>query len=204
MQNTIVKEFEDHPDVVTFLFNEGGLLNEDYNWMKTFWDNVYLRGTVVHDSVWVAANQYLQPNTNLPFGRGFIIDRDGTVALPYFGHNPDLVIDAIYGLLDGTSVPADGETPAGTALHLANSPNPTDSHTTVTYMLNEPGAAAVRIYDVAGREVALVREGEHEAGEHSVVWDGRDERGVAVASGVYFVRLDTVAGVLGRKLVLVR
>ena len=88
MQNTIVKEFEGNADVVTLLFNQGSVMGEDYDWMKTFWDNLYLRGTVVHDATWVAANEYLQPNTNLPFGRGFIIDRDGTVALPYFGHNP--------------------------------------------------------------------------------------------------------------------
>ncbi len=87
MQNTIVKEFEGNPDVVTFLFNEGGRLGEDYDWMLTFWDNIYLRGTVTHDAAWVVANEYLQPNTNLPFGRWFIIDREGTVVLPHFGHD---------------------------------------------------------------------------------------------------------------------
>lgn len=206
MQNTIVKEFEGHPDVVTFLFNEGGLLNEDYSWMKTLWDNIYLRGTVVHDSVWIAANEYLQPNTNLPFGRGFIVDRDGTVVLPYFGHNPDLVIDTIYGLLDGTSVPGggDGSDPTWSTLRLSSGPNPAGSSATIRYTLPAQGDASVRVFDVSGREVATLVEGLHEAGEHSVVWDRRASGGRPVASGVYFVRLETDRGALARKVVLVR
>ena len=206
MQNTIVREFEGNADVVTLLFNQGGVMGEDYDWMKTFWDNLYLRGTVVHDATWVAANEYLQPNTNLPFGRGFIIDRDGTVALPYFGHNPRLVIDTIYDLLDGTSVPGDddGSLPGKSALALQSWPNPSSSSSAITYRLPASGYASVRVYDVSGREVAILASGRHEAGEHTAFWDGLAAGGAPVGSGIYFVRLETATNILARKIVLVR
>jgi len=160
----------------------------------------------VHDAIWVAANEYLQPDTNLPFGRGFIIDRDGTVALPYFGHNPRLVIDTIYELLDGTSVPGDddGPLPGGSALMLRSWPNPSSSSSAITYRLPVPGYASVRIYDVSGREVAVLTSGRHEAGEHTALWDGRAAGGAPVGSGIYFVRLETATSALARKIVLVR
>jgi hypothetical protein len=203
MQNTIVKEFEGNPDVVTLLFNEGVVLDETYSWMKTFWDNVYLRGTVVHDSLWAYSGEYRQPNTNLPFGRGFIIDRDGTVALPFFGHKPQLAIDAIYALLEGTSVDGDDTVTGGISLS-QNWPNPFNPVTNVSYALDVPGEASVRVVDIAGRHVTTLASGRHEAGEHLARWDGRSAAGHRVASGVYLVRLETARGVLARKMVMVR
>jgi len=203
MQNTIVKEFEGNPDVVTLLFNEGVVLDETYAWMKTFWDNIYLRGTVVHDSLWAFSGEYRQPNTNLPFGRGFVIDRDGTVALPFFGHNPRLAIDTIYALLEGTSVEG-VDTPLVAMSLSQNRPNPFNPTTVVSYSLGEPGNASVRIVDIAGRQVATLASGWHEAGEHRERWDGLSAAGTPVASGVYLVRLETAHGVLARKAVLVR
>jgi hypothetical protein len=47
-----------------------------------------------------------QPATGLPFGRGFIIDRDGTLAAPYFGHHPAMVIETINALL-GRETPSE-------------------------------------------------------------------------------------------------
>jgi len=100
MQNTIIKEFEGNPNVVTAVFQEGGRQNETYDWARTFWSNYYLRGTVIWDqSGSVGQANYLHPRTGLPFGRGFIIDQNGDVALPTFGHNPKLVTQTIYSLL---------------------------------------------------------------------------------------------------------
>ena len=60
------------------------------------------------------------------------------------------------------------------------------------------------MYDVSGREVAVLATGRHEAGEHTALWDGLSAGGERVASGIYFVRLETTAGALARKIVLVR
>jgi flagellar hook assembly protein FlgD len=58
----------------------------------------------------------------------------------------------------------------------------------------------LRIYDPSGRLVRTLAEGDMEAGERNVVWDGRDERGHAVPSGVYFCLLS--AGEESRRLKL--
>ncbi len=207
MQNTVIKELGDHPDVVTILFNQGVVFNENWHWLRTFWDNYYLRGGVVHDSTWVVADEYLQPNTNLPFGRGFIIDRDGTVALPYFSHNPRLVIETIEGMLAGTGV-SDGDAgqTAGVArVRLASPmPNPFNPTTTIGFAILSDADVVLSVFDIAGRRVKELAHGRRDAGEHAVVWDGTTDTGAAAASGVYFVRIEALGERDVRKAVLLK
>jgi flagellar hook assembly protein FlgD len=62
----------------------------------------------------------------------------------------------------------------------------------------------VRIYDVSGSVVKTLVDETRSAGRHSVVWRGEDERGVAVASGVYAYVLEAPGQRLMRKLVLLQ
>jgi hypothetical protein len=73
------------------------------------------------------------------------------------------------------------------------SPSPGPGPVRLTYSL--PWAARVRlaIYDLAGRELAKLVEGERPAGRHTATWDARD-RGEAVPPGIYLIRLETPAG----------
>ena len=68
-------------------------------------------------------------------------------------------------------------------------PNPFNPVTTVSY--GSPGDANVSlaVYNVAGQLVKTLVDGEVDAGYHVAVWDGRDDRGVEVGSGVYFCRM---------------
>jgi len=110
MQNTIIKEFENDPRVITAVFEEGGRFGEETEWVKTFWSNYCLRGEVIWDATGsVARSHYRQPDTGLPFGRGFIIDRSGKIALPYFGHRPQLVVETIRRLLGPMRGDANGD-----------------------------------------------------------------------------------------------
>jgi flagellar hook assembly protein FlgD len=60
--------------------------------------------------------------------------------------------------------------------------------------LERPAPISLAIHDTAGRRVAiLVADENRPAGEHSVVWDGRDASGREVASGIYLVRMKTEA-----------
>ncbi|NWF99492.1 MAG: hypothetical protein HXY19_00895 [Thermoanaerobaculaceae bacterium] len=100
MQNTIVKAFENDPAVVTVLYDEGGRNGETWEWLETVWSHYFLRGEVVYEATGeMSRSVFGQPATGLPFGRGFIVAPDGTLALPYFGHQPQLVIDTINALL---------------------------------------------------------------------------------------------------------
>jgi hypothetical protein len=80
-----------------------------------------------------------------------------------------------------------------------NVPNPFNPATTINYMVPATGEAALRVFDLAGRNVATLVDGMVEEGQHSVVFDASN-----MASGVYFYTLETAGMVETRKMVLVK
>lgn len=86
-------------------------------------------------------------------------------------------------------------------------PNPFNPRTEIAFELSPVGASdAVRldIFDLGGRRIANLLEGQLAPGRHSRTWTGTTDGGQAVESGVYFVRLTTVEGVRSEKLVLMK
>jgi hypothetical protein len=93
--------------------------------------------------------------------------------------------------------------PTNLVLH-QNRPNPFNPSTSIAFEL--PGAAHVtlRIYEISGRLVNTLVDGRCEAGNHSVVWSGRDQSGRPLVSGVYAYRLEIGDRAMSRMLVLAR
>ncbi len=90
-----------------------------------------------------------------------------------------------------------------------NYPNPFNPTTRIEYRLPETGpggktSVSVVVYDVRGAKVRVLVSGAEPAGKHVVEWDGRNDAGEAVGSGVYFYRLQTPHFVDTRKMVLVK
>jgi flagellar hook assembly protein FlgD len=85
-----------------------------------------------------------------------------------------------------------------------NAPNPFNPTTSIVYSLSDRAEVAVSIYDVAGVRVRRIDQGVRDAGEYAVEWDGRDDAGIVVGTGVYFYRLDGVSGVAPKKMVLLK
>jgi hypothetical protein len=83
-------------------------------------------------------------------------------------------------------------------------PNPFNPRTTIRFDLPVAGQARLSIYDLAGRLVRVLVEGEIPAGSHEAVWDGRDASGRAAPSGSYLARLVAGGKVEGMRLSLVR
>ncbi len=81
------------------------------------------------------------------------------------------------------------EEPVVGRLSLACLPNPCRARTMLSYSIPRQGPVAVRAYDAAGRLVRTLVDEVREAGSHDVPWDGSDDEGRSVASGVYFVRI---------------
>ena len=88
-----------------------------------------------------------------------------------------------------------------------NYPNPVsgaNSGTRIAFQLPTSGHVNLNIYDVAGRRVRALANGNFNAGARSVFWDGVNDSGQKVASGVYLYRLEMGGKVLSKHLVIVR
>ena len=71
-----------------------------------------------------------------------------------------------------------------------NYPNPFNPSTTISYQLPSPTHVALSVYDITGRWIRTLREGEQAAGSYNILWDGLDDSGSQVSTGVYLCRLD--------------
>jgi 1,4-alpha-glucan branching enzyme len=72
-----------------------------------------------------------------------------------------------------------------------NYPNPFNSGTIIIYKIKSPSFVTLKIYDLLGREVITLVKQEQVNGEYKIMWDGNDNFGNKVSSGVYFYRIDT-------------
>lgn len=87
---------------------------------------------------------------------------------------------------------------------LGVTPNPLVTSTAVRFELGAAATARVAIFDASGRRVRTLADGPFAPGVHAAAWDGRDGNGARVASGVYFARIETAAGIATQKLVVAR
>ena len=87
---------------------------------------------------------------------------------------------------------------------LPNYPNPFNPRTAIRYSVSGTQDIRLEIFDVQGRLVRTLVNGVASPGTHETAWDGRDNRGAGVGSGVYFVRLAGAGEVTTRKIVLVK
>lgn len=97
----------------------------------------------------------------------------------------------------------DATAPPALALYPAV-PNPFSSGTTIRYDLSQGERVRLTIYDVNGRRVRTLVDRVETEGAHVARWDGRDGAGIRVASGVYFLALDTGKTALQRRVVLLK
>jgi hypothetical protein len=104
-----------------------------------------------------------------------------------------------------TDLPEDAVSgaPVHTGL-LQNLPNPANPTTLVRFELAARGPVQLGIFDVAGRRVRDLAHATFDGGRHAVVWDGRDDAGREVASGIYLTRFVAGGAAATRKLAVIR
>jgi len=95
------------------------------------------------------------------------------------------------------------QTPARTAL-LGAFPNPFNPRTEIRFVLDRAQAPTISIYDAAGHLVRRFPAKELPAGKGAVGWNGQDDAGQAVASGVYFVQMHAEGKSFEQRLALLR
>lgn len=86
-------------------------------------------------------------------------------------------------------VAVEAAAPANGTMLSENYPNPFNPATTVPYRLSTGSDVQLTVHDALGRRVATLASGHRPAGDHAAIWDGRDENGARLASGVYTARL---------------
>ena len=85
-----------------------------------------------------------------------------------------------------------------------NYPNPFNPSTTIEYSLPEQADVEISIYNLIGQRVSTIVDEEKPSGSYSVTWDGTDDNGKPVATGIYFYRLKAGSIQETRKMMLLK
>ncbi len=97
----------------------------------------------------------------------------------------------------------DENTPEAFKLY-QNYPNPFNPTTTISFRLTKPTIMRLEIYNTLGVKVKTYFEENLQAGEHKIIWDGKDDKGRSLPSGVYCYRFTTDKSAQTRKMLLLR
>ena len=113
-------------------------------------------------------------------------------------------LDMAYACHDPNMAKMGDSDPAIEGLTLSLSPNPFNPATKISFELPKDAHVHLVVYDVRGRLINVLMEGDQISGSYEVVWHGKDASGSAVSSGTYFARLETSYGSAVQKLVLAK
>ncbi len=106
------------------------------------------------------------------------------------------------GIGDGNG--GDGNKLPRTFALFQNYPNPFNPMTTLSFSIPERRDVTLRVYDLRGRKVRELLHRTFMPGHYSVQWDGRDDQGARVASGIYLYRLESDREVITRRMLMVK
>lgn len=154
MQNTIIKEFQGNPNVETFVINEVVSERDAIDWVKTWASHWYQRGPMLYDKTGdVGSTIFKQLNVgNMPFGRGMIINQEGKVEKAFFGHQPQMVIETIYKLLEDEALTSGVDDRQNMDESLTIFPNPFSDHCTISFGRNY-SEVKVELFNLAGKKL---------------------------------------------------
>ncbi len=148
-----------------------------------------------------------------------IIDHEGRIRFKtsYLIPMDELRDEVLLALAAVPSIEEEVEQPVETAVELSasasvpqafslaqNAPNPFNGATAIRFALPQPSLVELTIYNLLGQPVAVLAQGPSAAGTFAVRWDGRDQTGRAVTSGVYLYQLRAGQYTEVRKLLLLR
>ncbi|UCD93516.1 MAG: T9SS type A sorting domain-containing protein [Candidatus Zixiibacteriota bacterium] len=127
------------------------------------------------------------------------LDEGAKVTLPDGAKSAQLVI----GTQEFLAIKISDGLPRHFALE-QNFPNPFNPITNVIYSLPDPGHVRLEVFNVLGQRVRILNDSEMPAGRHTAVWDGTDDNGSAIASGIYFYRIQYGDFDTSRKMLLLK
>ncbi|HPA25824.1 MAG TPA: FlgD immunoglobulin-like domain containing protein [bacterium] len=147
---------------------------------------------------------------------GYWISSNGSAVMFFDGGVPSAPSLGKTGAFTGELPPPPPTLPKSTEVEVGDSvipteftlaqnyPNPFNPTTTISYELPRASEVRLVVFDTMGRVVKNLVSGQQHAGQHQVVWNGRDESGLAVPSGVYFYRINAGGFNATRRMMLVK
>ncbi len=130
----------------------------------------------------------------------FDVDPSGLAAGTYY----DTVLIQVNGVTAPLPVTVGLTVGSGQVSTISNYPNPFNPSTTIEYSLPERARVTIDIYNVLGRKVRSLVDAEQAAGSYRIEWNGTDENGRSVASGVYLYRFQAGDAVQTKKMLLAK
>lgn len=130
------------------------------------------------------------------YGRVWMVSRTGVVRF-------DGSSWVTFSFLNSTKVQDETNTMQPDIL-FQNNPNPFNPRTAVSFILQKSGRVNIAIFSSTGQKVRSLTSGYLQAGTHSVIWDGKDDRGESVSSGMYLSRFESGKGAYTNKMLLMR
>lgn len=161
---------------------------------------VEVNGSAQTINVWVDG-QLCNSNVAMP------ATPDGWVGLGSYGtsHTTSYDYFQVYsGTRSGKLVAMPEGVPPASLPRLASFPNPFNPNTLVAYQVTVPGRVRLAVFDILGQQVKQLLDAPQAAGEYQLRWDGTDDAGHPVVSGVYLCRLVAPGGTQVRKMTVLR
>lgn len=160
---------------------------------------------------------YAAPDSGLQMGVGYVgkegqgcyfVSCDGIEWIKV-ASRCQLLVEPVYCERDSTmlskSMESEEETPGlPKTFSVQSYPNPFNPVTTIEVALPKPTECSIKIYDIRGRLVRDLYSGRQVAGYAKFAWDGQDDMGHGVGSGVYFAMVKTEKNAMSRRLVLIK
>jgi ligand-binding sensor domain-containing protein len=171
----------------------------------------YIRNIAVSPSneIWIATNDnyYTYDGVSIKkvissgggylYGGSLLFDKNGVVwvgtGFGLFKYTPDTIID----FAKNTT------TPSPFTLN-GNYPNPFNPNTTISFSLGKESPVEIAVYNISGQKVKTLFSGVMPAGNHVAAWNGKNEQGQRVSSGVYFARFISGNMINNHKMLLLR
>ncbi len=173
-----------------------------YNDETVYAQRITANGTALWEEYGLKLCTY--PDYTLAVRPQLITDGAGGTIVTWFNSNRNKGIYTQRITANGNAPPVHVQDPPAAASLAQNYPNPFNPTTTIRFGLTWRAFIALRIYDPAGRRVCTLVNGFRDAGTHREVWNGLDDSGHPVTSGIYFYQLDAGSFSETKKMVLMR
>ncbi|MFA7543633.1 MAG: C25 family cysteine peptidase, partial [Candidatus Cloacimonadaceae bacterium] len=151
-------------------------------------------------------NYVLQPEQSLALSVGFAPTEEGIFTGFLVITSDDPNAQQVNIPLMGSASPVSNEdlvSVVNTALK-GNYPNPFNPETTISFALQSAGNVKIEIYNMLGQKVNTLVNGKMNAGNHSLIWKGIDDKGRPVASGIYFYKMQAGSYSATRKMIMMK